>query len=54
MISTDAREYSLKFGREKIKISLLITERKNLKTCVHPDKTVTVYAPKGKQINKIL
>lgn len=54
MISNEAREYSFKFGREKIKITLLITERKNLKTCVHPDKTVTVYAPKGKPINEIL
>lgn len=54
MISKYAKEYSFKFGREKIKISLSITERKTLKICVHPDKTVTVYAPIGKKLSDIL
>src|SRR5271157_1242527 len=54
MISNDAKEYSFKFGREKIKISLSITERKTLKICVHPDKSVTVYAPKGKKVSEVL
>ena len=54
MISTEAKEYSFNFGREKIKIFLSFKERKNLKICVHPDKTVTVYAPKGKKISEVL
>lgn len=54
MISNNTKEYSFKFGRERIKIFLSITERKTLKICVHPDKTVTVYAPKGKKVSDIL
>jgi predicted metal-dependent hydrolase len=51
---TRNKEYSVKFGRERIKISLSFKERKTLKISVHPDKTVTVDAPKGKKIHDVL
>jgi hypothetical protein len=47
VISKRSREYSIKFGNERIKISLSFQERKTLKISVCPDKTVTVDAPMG-------
>ena len=46
--------YNLKFGREKIKIFLSFTDRKNLKISVHPDQKVTVDAPIGKKLDDVL
>jgi predicted metal-dependent hydrolase len=54
MTSNDAKKYNVKFGRERIKIYLSIKERKTLKICVHPNKTVTVLAPKGEKVKTIL
>ena len=46
--------HNLDFGREKIKIFLSFSERRNLKISAHPDKKVTVDAPIGKKLNDIL
>ncbi|MCF6149229.1 MAG: M48 family metallopeptidase [Candidatus Kuenenia sp.] len=54
MISKRSGEYSITFGSERIKIFLSFKERKTLKISVHPDKTVTVDAPKGKKADDIL
>ncbi|MBP9013929.1 MAG: M48 family metallopeptidase [Smithella sp.] len=54
MISKNAKEYIIRFGKEQIKIYLSIQERKTIKICVHPNKTVDCYAPKGKKIKDIL
>lgn len=54
MISRKSKECSIKFGKERIKISLSFKERKTLKISVHPDKTIIVDAPKGKKLHDIL
>ncbi|OGL46878.1 MAG: hypothetical protein A2W05_01680 [Candidatus Schekmanbacteria bacterium RBG_16_38_10] len=54
MISSKSKEYSFKFGREQIRVALSFKERKTLKISVHPDKTVTVGAPKGKKLHDVL
>jgi predicted metal-dependent hydrolase len=54
MISRKSKECSIKFGKERIKIFLSFKERKTLKISVHPDKTLTVDAPKGKKLHDIL
>lgn len=54
MTSKKSKECSIKFGKERIKISLSFKERKTLKISVHPDKTITVDAPKGKKLHDIL
>ncbi len=54
MNSRKSKEYSIKFGKERIKIFLSLKERKTLKISVHPDKTITVDAPKGKKLQDIL
>jgi len=54
MTSRRSGEYCIKFSSERIKISLSFKERKTLKISVHPDKTVTVDAPKGKKAEDIL
>jgi len=54
MTSNKSKEYSIKFGREQIKISLSFRERKTLRISVHPDKTITVDAPKGKKLQAVL
>jgi len=54
MISSKSKEYSIKFGREQIRVTLSFKERKTLKISVHPDKTVIVIAPEGKKLKEIL
>jgi predicted metal-dependent hydrolase len=54
MTSNKCKEYGIKFGKEQIKISLSFKERKTLRISVHPDKTITVNAPKGKKLQTVL
>lgn len=54
MNSAKNKECSIKFGRERVKISLSFKERKTLRISVHPNKTIAVDAPKGKKIRDIL
>lgn len=54
MTLSKSKEYSIKFGREQIKASLSFKERKTLRISVHPDKTVTIVAPKGKKLQVVL
>lgn len=54
MTSSKSKKYSIKFGREQIRIALSFNERKTLKISVYPNKTVTVDAPKGKKLQAIL
>jgi predicted metal-dependent hydrolase len=54
MTSKRSKECSIKFGSERIKITLSFKERKTLKISVQPDKTITVDAPKGKKQRDIL
>ena len=54
MTSSKSKEYSIKFGREPIRVALSFKERKTLKISVHPDKTVTVDAPKEKKLQAVL
>lgn len=54
MTSKRSKECSIKFGSERIKITLSFKERKTLKISVQPNKTITVDAPKGKKLRDIL
>lgn len=54
MTSKRSKECSIKFGSERIKITLSFKERKTLKISVQPDKTIMVDAPKGKKLRDIL
>lgn len=54
MTSKRSKECSIKFGSERIKITLSFKERQTLKISVQPDKTITVDAPKGKKLRDIL
>ena len=54
MISKRSKKHSINFGRECIIISLSFKKRKTLRISVHPDKTVTVDAPKGKKVHDVL
>ncbi len=46
--------HSIDFGRERIKIYLSFSKRKNLKISVHPDQKVTVDAPVGRKLADVL
>jgi predicted metal-dependent hydrolase len=54
MTSKRSKECSIKFGSERIKITLSFKERKTLKISVQPDKTIMVDAPKEKKLRDIL
>ncbi len=53
-IQTSHKQYSIQYGREKIAFSLSFNHRKSLKINVHPDKTVTVVAPKNTSLENII
>ncbi len=54
MTSSKSKGCSIKFGREQIRVALSLRERKTIRISVHPDKTVTVNAPKGVKRHTIL
>ncbi|HDK17458.1 MAG TPA: M48 family peptidase [Nitrospirae bacterium] len=45
--------HSLDFGREKINLFLSFCKRKTLRISVHPDKSVTIDAPKNMKLDDI-
>lgn len=54
MTSRKSKECSIKFGKECIKMFMSFKDRKTIKISVHPDKTITVDAPRGEKLYDIL
>lgn len=54
MTTSNGQHYEVTFGKQRIPFTLEFRERERLAISVHPDRSVTVAAPKGRTIEDVM